>query len=371
MILKRFRLNRRNRKIDDLYGAIVAQSRRAAFYTGYGVPDTVDGRFDLIVLHMVLLLARLDREGPSGHDLGQNLFDRFCRDLDANLREMGVGDLAVPKRMRQFGEAFYGRQTAYRAAFDASDGRALEKALARNIFQGVNGAEPRRLARYARAVARQLEAHDQVALLRGAVAFPDPEAIPMPEPKAPDSAAPGSASPGSATPGSAQPWHIPVAIEEVPETGQHFELTADARVRAAVAKVAGLRELPRLEASFDVTRRGGGLHVTGSISATVGQNCVVTLEPLANEVEETIDLVFEPAQTIATSTENEQHGVKWDDPEPLVGGVVDLGALATEFLILGLDPYPRKPDAVFEPPQDAKRDEGPFAALGRLAKHQD
>jgi hypothetical protein len=70
MILKRFRLNPRNRKIDDLYGAIVAQSRRAAFYIGYGVPDTLDGRFDLIVLHMVLLLARLDCEGPSARDLG-------------------------------------------------------------------------------------------------------------------------------------------------------------------------------------------------------------------------------------------------------------------------------------------------------------
>src|SRR5215468_10381792 len=142
MILKRFRLNRHHRKIDDFYGAIVAQSRRAAFYIGYGVPDTMDGRFDLIVLHLGLLLARLDRQGPAARDLGQNLFDHFCRDLDANLREMGVGDL-VPKRMRQFAEAFYGRQTAYLAAFDTPDGRELEEALARNIFQGVNGAGPR------------------------------------------------------------------------------------------------------------------------------------------------------------------------------------------------------------------------------------
>jgi hypothetical protein len=358
MILKRFRLNPRNRKIDDLYGAIVAQSRRAAFYISYGVPDTMEGRFDLIVLHIVFLLARLDRAGPSARDVGQNLFDLFCRDLDANLREMGVGDLAVPKRMRQFGEAFYGRQAAYLAAFDAPDGRELEKALARNIFQGSNGAGPRRLAHYARVLARQFEVHDQEALLRGAVVFPDPEAVPMPELKAPDSAA---------------PWHVPVTLEEVPETGQHFDLAADAFVRVAIAKVAGLRELPRFEANFDVTRRGGGLHIVGSISATVGQNCVVTLEPLANEVEETIDLVFEPAQRLAESAENEgqQHGVKWNDPEPLVGGVVDLGALATEFLILGLNPYPRKPGAVFEPPQDANRDQGPFAALGRLAKRQD
>ena len=158
MILKRFRLNRPNRKIDDLYGAIVAQSRRSAFYVGYGVPDTIDGRFDLIVLHMVLLLARLDREGPSAH-----LFDHFCRDLDANLREMGVGDLAVPKRMRQFAEAFYGRQSAYLAALGARNGRELEKALARNIFEGVDGAGPRRLARYARAVARHFVPQDQGA----------------------------------------------------------------------------------------------------------------------------------------------------------------------------------------------------------------
>jgi len=357
MILKRFRLNPRNGKIDDLYGAIVAQSRRAAFYTGYGVPDTMDGRFDLIVLHIVLLLSRLDRAGASARGIGQNLFDRFCRDLDANLREMGVGDLAVPKRMREFGEAFYGRQAAYLAACDAPDRQELEKALARNMFQGVNGAGPRRLARYAHAVARQFEAHDETVLLRGAVIFPDPEAIPMPEPKAPDTVA---------------PWHIPVALEDVAETGQHFDLVAEAPVRAAIAKIAGLRDLPRFEASFDVTRRGGGLHVVGSISATVGQNCVVTLEPLANEVEETMDLAFEPPQQLPEAeNEGQQHGLKWDTPEPLVGGVVDLGALATEFLVLGLDPYPRKPGAVFEPPPDAKPDQGPFAALGRLAKRQD
>jgi cytochrome b pre-mRNA-processing protein 3 len=358
MILKRFRLNAWSGKIDDLYGAIVAQSRRAAFYTGYGVPDTIDGRFDVIVLHIVLLLARLDRVGPAARGIGQSLFDRFCGDLDGNLREMGVGDLAVPKRMRQFGEAYYGRQAAYLAAFAAPDRRKLEKALARNIFQGIDGAGPRRLARYARALARQFEVQDHAALLRGAVVFPDPEAIAMSEPKAPSSTA---------------PWHIPVAVEEIAETGQYFDLVADASVRAAVAKAAGMRDLARLEARFDVTRRGtGGLHILGSVSATVGQTCVVTLEPLANEVEETIDLLFEPPRLgQAAETDAQQHGVKWDDPEPLLGGVVDLGALATEFLILGLDPYPRKPGAVFEPPQDAKRGQGPFAALGRLAKRQD
>jgi hypothetical protein len=174
---------------------------------------------------------------------------------------------------------------------------------------------------------------------------------------------------------STTPWRVPVAAEEIPDTGQRFDLVADEPARAAVAKVAGLRDLPRFEAHFDVTRRGvGGLHIIGKISATVGQTCVVTLEPLDNEVEETVDLLFEPSLPLSETdgqAEPRPRDVKPDDPEPLVGGVVDLGALATEFLILGLDPYPRKPGAIFEAPQEGKPDTGPFAALAHLAKRPD
>jgi hypothetical protein len=170
------------------------------------------------------------------------------------------------------------------------------------------------------------------------------------------------------------PWHIPVAAEDIVEEGRHFDFVADESVRAAVARVAELRELPRLVANFKVTRRGsGGLHVSGQVSATVGQSCVVTLEPLTSEIEEAINLVFVP-QRPATPDQPEAEGsrdVKWNEPEPLIGGVVDLGALATEFLILGLNPYPRKPDAVFEAPKDGKADAGPFAALAKLTKGQD
>jgi hypothetical protein len=168
------------------------------------------------------------------------------------------------------------------------------------------------------------------------------------------------------------PWPVPVALEDTPETGRHFDLVADAGVRAAVASVVGLRDLPRLVASFDVTRRGAdGLHVVGAVSASVGQTCVVTLEPLVNEIDETIDVTFVPrpaAEIADEGTKPEPRDVKWDDPEPLVGGKVDLGALAVEFLIIGVNPYPRKPDAVFEPPQADAPDPGPFAMLAKLTK---
>jgi uncharacterized metal-binding protein YceD (DUF177 family) len=169
------------------------------------------------------------------------------------------------------------------------------------------------------------------------------------------------------------PWHVPVALDDVPEEGRHFDLSADADTRAAVARMAGLRDLPRLEASFDVSRHGrAGLHVAGRVSATAGQTCVVTLEPLANEVTEDVDLLFEPPPAVSPEAEGEAPDRTLDDQtEPLLDGKVDLGELATEFLILGLDPYPRKPGAIFQPPADAGPDQGPFAALGVLKKGRD
>jgi cytochrome b pre-mRNA-processing protein 3 len=162
---------------------IVAQARTGVFYGDYGIPDTVQGRFELLVLHLVLVLRELNRHsrpprifGGWGRreSLGQLLFDTFCRDLDANLREMGVGDMGVPRRMRRFGEEFYGRQAAYQAALDGGDPQALENALARNIFE-LDTVEARvtRLADYTRAAAAQLEDADADAFAAGRV-FPDP-----------------------------------------------------------------------------------------------------------------------------------------------------------------------------------------------------
>jgi uncharacterized metal-binding protein YceD (DUF177 family) len=142
-------------------------------------------------------------------------------------------------------------------------------------------------------------------------------------------------------------------------------LNADAPTRDAIAKVAGLRDLPRLDASFDVVRSGAGLHVAGQVSATVGQTCVVTLEPMESEISEDVDLLFKSGPDAGADV-----SLKMDDQEIelLVDGVVDLGALATEFLILGIDPYARKPGAVFEPPSANEPSSGPFAALAALQR---
>ncbi len=171
---------------------------------------------------------------------------------------------------------------------------------------------------------------------------------------------------------SEMPWHVVVAVEDVAETGERMTLVADAETRLAIARMAGLRELPRLEANFELLRQGGGgLRVTGRVSAMVGQNCVVTLEPVQNEIEEDVDLLYMPAAAAAATDGETPAEAKWDHPEPLIGGAVDLGALATEFLILGIDPYPRKAGATFEPLRDQNPDPGPFAALAGLIKDRD
>jgi uncharacterized metal-binding protein YceD (DUF177 family) len=185
--------------------------------------------------------------------------------------------------------------------------------------------------------------------------------------------------PESNTPAAvpAKPWSVPVKRAEIPETGRHFHLVADATTRAAVARLAGVVAMPRLEAELEVTLQGhGGLRVAGALTATVEQTCVVTLEPVENEIDEPIDLVFVPADSaVAGPLAADEHGeieIPADDqPEVLVDDTVDLGAIATEFVVLGVDPYPRKPDAVFEAPEEA--DDGkaqPFAALAALKQQK-
>ncbi len=135
MILDRlFRRSPVQQAADILYGKAVAQARQPAFYAEAGVPDTLDGRFDMITIHLVLAMRRLKAKDQAA--LSQALFDTFFKNMDGALREMGVGDLTVPKRIRAMAEAFYGRVTAYETAFDdKAEAGALALAVARNVFR--------------------------------------------------------------------------------------------------------------------------------------------------------------------------------------------------------------------------------------------
>jgi cytochrome b pre-mRNA-processing protein 3 len=173
-----FPLFRRSRTVDNiatLYGMIVTQARLPAFYQIYGVPDTVDGRFELVLLHLFIVLRDLDRD-VAGRECGQELFDLFCRDMDRNLREMGIGDLKVPKEMRRIGEAFYGRAAAYEAALGEGSLDRLRSVLSRNVYGRENpepeGAE--RLARYMMDAVNALSRQDHGAIAQGDIRFPVP-----------------------------------------------------------------------------------------------------------------------------------------------------------------------------------------------------
>jgi hypothetical protein len=169
------------------------------------------------------------------------------------------------------------------------------------------------------------------------------------------------------------PWSVPVRRDEVPDAGLHLDLVADEATRRAIAGIAGVGAVPRLEANFDLARQGSGLKVTGEVAATVEQTCVVTLEPMTSELREPIDLVFAPPPAGERSDEDEEaiDPTAADEPEALLDGVADLGIVATEFLLLAIDPYPRKPGAVFEAPKAAALGAHPFAALAALKKSPD
>jgi hypothetical protein len=172
---------------------------------------------------------------------------------------------------------------------------------------------------------------------------------------------------------SAPAWSVPVRISEIPEEGRSYRLDADERAREAIAHAMGVEAIPRLHAAFTLTRQGrDGLHVTGEITARVGQTCVVTLEPMQSDVAEPVDIAFTAAGKRAPSAFSVELSVDAaEPPEPLENGIVDLGRVAVEFLTLGIDPYPRRDGAAFEAPVSEGAEAAvahPFAALEALKK---
>jgi hypothetical protein len=187
-----------------------------------------------------------------------------------------------------------------------------------------------------------------------------------------------SAKPGNARPSNANPWSVPIAVAQIPDTGLHREFSASSTERQAMVELGGLRDVLSARASLDVTlMREGRVHVAGHVTARVGQICVVTLDPIENDIDEVIDLIFAPPEQIPALADLVDEAAESDadipdPPEPIEGGMIDLGRLATDSLFLGIDPHPRKPDAVFEAPAipDDPEDH-PFAALKALKRDPD
>ncbi len=167
------RRHRHERAAFALYKEAVAAARAPFLYRELGVPDTIDGRFDLVGLHVFLLIDRLRRAPPPGPDLAQAVFDAMFSDMDVTLREMGVGDLSVGKKVRVMWEAFHGRAVAYAAPLQAGDAPALAAALTRNVWRAALPAagNAERLARIALAQRAHLSAQALDRIAAGEVAF--------------------------------------------------------------------------------------------------------------------------------------------------------------------------------------------------------
>jgi cytochrome b pre-mRNA-processing protein 3 len=169
MILNLFRKSTDTEAVYAIYAAIVAQSRQPKFYAQWGVPDTVTGRFDMICLHMALLFGRLRSEGKQVSNFGQAVFDVFFKDMDRSLREMGAGDLAVPKKIQKMGSIFYALMTNLNEAMDRGDRAEVEAVIRRNVFDGAETAAAAELSAYLFDEAERLRGQATATILGGKI----------------------------------------------------------------------------------------------------------------------------------------------------------------------------------------------------------
>jgi cytochrome b pre-mRNA-processing protein 3 len=174
MVLRLFRRAANRQLIDRLSGEIVAAARDPVLFTEYGIEDSMEGRFEAVTLHAVLVLRRLNRMDPPAPDIAQDLTDAIFRSFEIALREMGVGDISVPKRMKTIAGAFLGRAAAYDRALRGG-APALKAALARNVYDGRKN--PDRLARYVEMANEALTEASLGAFTLGPVPFPEPAAV--------------------------------------------------------------------------------------------------------------------------------------------------------------------------------------------------
>jgi cytochrome b pre-mRNA-processing protein 3 len=167
----------RKAKVEEIYGEIVAAARAPELYAAYSAPDDLDGRFEMLVLHAGLLLRRLNDFGAEGRPIAQDVVDRLFVGLHDALREMTISDAGIRRRVRAFGEAFFGRTAVYHAALETRNARTLAEALARNLYRGEVGATalgPRMLAERALNISAAFEAIGLDAVVGGKFRYPAP-----------------------------------------------------------------------------------------------------------------------------------------------------------------------------------------------------
>ena len=169
---------RNNHAVAQLYSSIVKQARHQYFYRVWQVPDTIEGRFDMIVLHLILILNRFEGESNRESEFGQHIFDHFINDMDGNLRELGVNDIRVPKKVKKMAEAFFGRAQAYRDALAKSDDEALFSAIQRNLFPDHEDTDQAvSIGKYAWETIVMLSQQNTVELMSGSVTWLEPMKI--------------------------------------------------------------------------------------------------------------------------------------------------------------------------------------------------
>ena len=175
MVFRLFRRSANRNLIGRLSGEIVAAARDPVLFTEYGIDDSLEGRFEAVTLHAVLVLRRLNRMDPPAPEIAQDLTDAIFRSFEIALREIGVGDLSVGKQMQTIAGAFFGRAGAYDRALRGGDTKDLTAAIARNVYGGREN--PDRLARYVETANEALAKVSLEAFTLGPVPFPEPAAI--------------------------------------------------------------------------------------------------------------------------------------------------------------------------------------------------
>jgi uncharacterized metal-binding protein YceD (DUF177 family) len=362
--LRQWRSGARNS--EKLYGAIVAQARLPIFYRSLGVPDTLEGRHALLSLHLFAALNRLRAEAPDGPALAQELVDRFSRDMETVLRELGVSDIRIPKTMRGLAAASVSQLHALEKALpggEASLAAAIEAVLPKGSENAELTAEA--LASYLGVVHERARAAEPRRFARGRDRISGGQPGEMSKmPKA------AEREPELGPP----PLRRILRVDDIKD-GEERSIAIGPAEREEIANLLDLVALDDLRFTFHFDRRGEGrLVLRGTLNAAVTQTCVVSLDPVPGTLEVPIEIEFWPRHLIEDGAEMLNEAVSQlalDWPETIVDGRIDLGPVIYETLATGLDPYPKRPGISFEwaengdSPADEKL-ESPFAALKNL-----